>query len=263
MQIIVLGDGMLGTYVYKYLKSRKHFVFNYNRSNFNIHNLDKFFDISEFVIINCIGLIPQRAGGQSKYDYIKVNTIFPHKLQDICEKTGNKLIHVSTDCVFSGSKGCYSETSTHDDLSIYGRTKSLGEPEDATIIRTSLIGEELDIKKSLLEWVKANKEVNGYINHHWNGITCLQFAKICDEIIVGDLFWKGVKHISSPNDVCKFNLIKMISDCYLLNVNIKAHQTKNSCNRVLISIRDDINFEIPNIKDQIIAQRDFGRNIFD
>lgn len=265
MQIIVLGDGMLGTYVYRYLKNKKHYVFNYNRLNFDINNLENYFDYKQFILINCIGLIPQRSSGFSKYDYINVNTVLPHKLQEICEKTDSKLIHVTTDCVFSGARGCYSEKSTHDCLDVYGKTKSLGEPENATVIRTSLIGEELQNKKSLMEWLKANKngEVKGFINHYWNGITCLQFAKICHEIISKDLFWKGVKHISTLPDVSKLVLLKMISDIYELNVNIKVHKTELNCIRTIVSVRKDIDFDIPTLKDQIIEQRDFGRSIFD
>jgi hypothetical protein len=96
-------------------------------------------------------------------------------------------------CVFNGAEGGYVESSPHTAMDIYGRSKSLGESESATIIRTSIIGEELSNKLSLVEWVKsqAGKSVNGYLNHFWNGITCLQFAKICDYMLKNDLFWKG------------------------------------------------------------------------
>jgi len=268
MTIFVLGNtGMLGNYISKYL-SLKFDIIELNRLKFNIEYPEDYFlniwNLSNSIIINCIGLIPQRSGN-TKYDYIKTNTVLPHKLQKICEITGSKLIHITTDCVFSGSRGFYSETSTHDCVDIYGRTKSLGEPENATVIRTSIIGEELQNKKSLLEWVKANKdgEVKGYINHYWNGITCLQLAKICEEIINTNNFWKGVKHIYSTQDINKFNLIKLISDIYNLNVCIKVHQTEKQCHRTLISSRKDINFNIPNLKEQILEQKNFGDNIFD
>lgn len=265
-KVFILGStGMLGTYVSSYLKN-KYNIFEISRNNFDIEYPENYLNnIHNSIIINCIGLIPQRSIDKSKYDYIKINTVLPHKLQEICEKTNSKLIHITTDCVFSGSKGFYSEISVHDCFDLYGRSKSLGEPEKATIIRTSIIGEEKQNKKSLLEWAKANnnKEVNGYINHLWNGITCLQFAIICDEIMNKNLFWTGVKHITSPKEINKFKLIKVISDVYDLNIKIKAHQTPTQCHRTLISIRDAIKFNIPDLKEQLILQKKFGEFIFD
>lgn len=267
MRVFVLGDeGMLGRYVYNYLKLKSFDVIGFNRSNFNIENpQDYLIYYTNSVVINCIGLIPQRTEGKSKRDIIIANTTLPHNLQDLCKRTNSKLIHITTDCVFSGLRGFYSEASTHDCLDIYGKSKSLGEPEDSTIIRTSIIGEEIRNKKSLLEFVKANKdrEINGYINHYWNGITCLQFAKICEDIIQNNLFWKGVKHIYSSKDINKFTLIKLISDVYNLNVCVKAHQTNIPCHRTLISIRKDINFLIPNLEDQILKQKNFGEMTFE
>ena len=268
MKIFVIGNtGMLGNYVYKYLKSKDYDIIGFNRDNFcSIDFPEKsylsYYDNS--IIINCVGLIPQRSGGKSKYDYIKANTVFPHKLQQICKKTNSKLIHITTDCVFSGNKGVYSEISTHDCVDIYGRTKSLGEPEKATIIRTSIIGEELKNKKSLLEWCKENKnkEVNGYVNHIWNGITCYQFAKICEEIIEKKLFWSGVKHIYSSDNINKLNLIELISNIYNLNITVKPYQTENKCDRSLISIKDNINFVIPTLLEQIKEQKIFGEKTF-
>jgi dTDP-4-dehydrorhamnose reductase len=267
MRVFVLGNtGMLGKYVYEYLKNKDYDITGLNRFNFNIENADAYLIYhANSIIINCIGLIPQRSINKSIYDYLKANTILPHKLQEVCEKTNSKLIHITTDCVFSGSKGFYNEYNIHNSLDIYGKTKSLGEPEKATVIRTSVIGEELQNKKSLLEWVKYNKnnEVKGYINHYWNGITCLEFAKICDKIIKNNLFWQGVKHIYSPKEFNKFYLIKNISDVYDLNMIIKPHQTDVQCNRTLSTIRKDIIFEIPDLKDQLIEQKDFGDSIFD
>ena len=96
-----------------------------------------------------------------------------------------QVVHISTDCVFNGKKGNYNEEDDHDCLDVYGKTKSLGENPDLTIIRTSIIGEEITNKRSLVEWVKSNtsKEINGFIKHFWNGVTCLQLAKIIYKII--------------------------------------------------------------------------------
>jgi len=135
----------------------------------------------------------------------------------------------------------------------------LGEPEESTIIRTSIIGEELRNFSSLLEWVKLNKgkEVNGYTNHIWNGITCLQFAKVCKDVIDSGKFWRGVRHITSPEAISKFDLVRLISDVYDLNIKVIPHETETKCDRSLISVRDEIVFEVPELKKQLLEMKYF------
>jgi dTDP-4-dehydrorhamnose reductase len=165
--------------------------------------------------------------------------------------------------VFDGLRGSYSESDNHDSTDSYGITKSFGEPEESTVIRTSIIGEELRNFSSLLEWVKSSKdtEVNGYTNHIWNGITCLQFAKICKDIINDKIFWRGVKHITSPNTINKYDLVSLISDIYKLNIKVIPYKTEDKCDRSLISIRKDIVFEIPELKNQLLEMKDFGSTL--
>ena len=146
------------------------------------------------------------------------------------------MIHVTTDCVFSGSTGLYLENHPHDCIDDYGKSKSLGEPKDITVIRTSIIGEELSNKKSLLEWVRSNKnfKVNGFINHFWNGLTCLELSKQIKTIIDTGNYWKGVKHYFSPNVVSKCQLVKDISEIYDLNIEVIPHLSYHN-NRSLSS----------------------------
>ena len=257
MKVIVLGkNGMLGRYVYTYLKDRFE-VIGTTRDEIDASCLKKgdlhSLDIGSWdVIINCIGLIPQR-GEASRIDFVSINSMFPLILQEVCAKHEARLIHVSTDCVFDGAIGGYDELSAHDSTDIYGVSKSLGEPEDATVIRTSIIGEELGRKLSLLEWVRSNagKTTNGFTNHYWNGITCLQFAKICEYIIDNDMFWKGVKHILSPTAVSKLELIQMISDVFDLDVTVAPHETPKPCDRTLATVRRDVVIDIPELNVQI------------
>lgn len=269
MKIFVFGQtGMLGRYVYSFLKSEGFKVIGINRNELDIVNTD-YICIKALllraglnkgdVIINCAGLIKQR-GGTRTFDFIQVNAVFPHLLQKVCEEYGCNLIHVTTDCVFNGLKGRYSELDGHDADDVYGLTKSLGEPEESTIIRTSIIGEELRNFSSLLEWVKSNRdrEVRGYTNHIWNGITCLQFAKICSDIINSGKFWRGVKHITSPNSINKFDLVRLISDVYDLNVKVTPHETEVKCDRSLVSVRGDVVFEVPELEEQLLKMRYFN-----
>jgi dTDP-4-dehydrorhamnose reductase len=115
------------------------------------------------------------------------------------------VIHITTDCVFSGRGGRYDENSLHDCLDDYGKSKSLGENQNLTIIRTSIIGEEKTNKKSLLEWVKSQKNnlIFGYTNHFWNGVTCLEMSKFIFTLIKEQNYWKGVQHVYSPDIVSK------------------------------------------------------------
>jgi len=263
MKVIVLGkDGMLGRYVYTYLKNSFE-VIGTTRSTFDAMNVnDETIDFlhidSGDVVINCIGLIPQRPNIY-KLDFLSINSMFPLVLSLICKEAEANLIHVTTDCVFDGKTGGYNELSAQNTADFYGKTKSLGEPEKNTIIRTSIVGEELKNKLSLLEWAKYNagKETKGYTNHYWNGITCLQFSVLCEKIIKENLFWKGVKHIFSPTMVSKYKLLKMISDEFNLDLKVSEVETSQLCDRTLTTSRDDITFDIPELSIQLKDLHDY------
>lgn len=259
------STGMLGNYVKKVLSYNNYDITYINREQYNVL-IDCFGKLNTIlsncnendIIINCIGLINQKANASDIHDYIKINTLFPHKLNEIAKKYKSKLIHITTDCVFDGVTGNYNENSKPNSNEIYGISKLLGEPEDCTIIRTSIIGHEIKHKKSLLEWVisKKNGKINGYTNHFWNGVTCLKLANIIMEIIKKNLFWNGIRHIYSSNNISKYELCCIINDIYKLNINIEETQHNNCINRVLNS-NFEIPFVIPNIKEQIIEQKNF------
>jgi dTDP-4-dehydrorhamnose reductase/CRISPR/Cas system CMR-associated protein Cmr5 small subunit len=163
-------------------------------------------------------------------------------------------------CVYDGKSGSYDENSKHNADDLYGKSKSLGEPIEATIIRTSIIGEEVNNKKSLLEWVKSNKNKNvfGFTNHTWNGVTCLQLSKIIKQIIDENLYWAGVRHIFSPRTLNKYELVKLISDVFKLKINITEKETTENCFRNLSSVYDEVNyFNIPDLSQQIKELEDY------
>jgi len=244
MNIYIFGaNGMLGNYVKDYL-SNDFNVIPLTRKEYDLEDLTclkKFKPTFNDIVINCAGAIPQR----NQNNYYKLNSVFPLLIK--CDK----FIHITTDCVFSGNDGNYNETSIHDSPTDYGKSKSLGELCNATIIRTSIIGEELYNKKSLLEWVKSNsgKEIHGFVNHHWNGVTCLELSKIIHKIISENLFWKGVRHIFSPRSVSKFELVSMINDIYSLGITITKLETEKN-DKTLTTIYEPI-FTIPDIYNQI------------
>lgn len=269
MKIFIFGStGMLGTYVFKLLNKR-YDVITFGRMDYDIlnENWEKINILlknckENDVIINCAGIIPQKINDNEFKKFIKINTLFPHKLQKIIEIKKAKLIHISTNCVFNGEDGNYKENFKANDESIYGTTKLLGEPENAIIIRTSIIGHELFSKKSLLEWVisKKNSTINGYINHFWNGVTCLTLSNIIENIITNNLYWKGIRHIFSPNTVSKYELCSIINSVYNLNIKIHKFKTSKPKNSTLNSIFDNSIFNISNIKQQIIEQKNYKLN---
>lgn len=268
MKIILFGStGMLGRYVLSVL-DKNYEVVSFLRNDYDIKNdsnlkLENLLSILQEndVVINCSGLIPQNSNNDNNLrDYIKINSIFPNILNNICNKINCKFIHITTDCVFSGLKGNYNENDIHDSKTHYGITKSFGENETSTIIRTSIIGEELYNKNSLLEWLISNKNktINGYTNHFWNGVTCLTLAKIIKNIIDKNLYWKGVRHIYSSDSVTKYDLCSYINKIYNLNINIEKKE-KDYKNLTLSSIYDKV-FEIDTIYNQLVEQYEYKVN---
>jgi len=272
MKIFVLGsNGMLGRYVSRYLSNNFN-VIELNRDEldaskvteeiiidiFNKHNIN-----NDDVVINCIGTIKPQIDKLGDLNGILVNSVFPRLLANSCEKLNVKLIHPTTDCVYSGLKGSYNENDKYDVSDIYGMSKAIGEPNNCTVIRTSIIGEEVGQKRSLVEWVKGNNgnTVNGFTNHIWNGITCLQFAKICEEIINKNLYWIGIRHIHS-NSVNKFELVNLINNTYDLNITVNPMTTDVMCDRSIATIYETINlFSIPPLDIQIEEMKDFYENL--
>ena len=275
VKIIVFGnEGMLGNYIYKYLKSlNKYNIIGINRSKYDAMNnsSEKLKDIllknvincnQEVYVINCIGLIPHASKNYMINDkmYIKINSIFPQILSQICVELKIKMIHVTTDCVYNGDKGNYIETDDHNETNIYGITKSLGEPDNCMVIRTSIIGEELKNKRSLVEWLKSNKggTIKGYSNHYWNGITCLEFAKILDNVINSELYWIGVRHIFSPNVVSKYDLLRLVNKIYNLNIKIQKYDEGiKKVDKTMCSIYDNM-IQIKSISEQIEELKAFN-----
>lgn len=266
MKVFIFGSkGMLGRYVFKYLKQFYH-VTEINRDQLHVTESVRTEVLSvlkkhEFqkgdVVINCIGTIKPRVDDLGTLNCLVTNSLFPHVLSELVKDLGGFLIHPTTDCVYEGTKGGYIETDSHDIKDIYGRSKSLGENNEDTLIRTSIIGEELINKRSLVEWVKSNKggEINGFTNHYWNGITCLEFAKLCKRIIDDGNFWKGVKHIFS-NTVTKYELLQEINQTYELQIKINPILDKKEINRSLSTIFE-IEYEITPIKEQILEMKNF------
>lgn len=262
---------MLGRYVAKFFQ-QYHEVIELNRNVIDAaiistENLELKLSIwglaKDDVIINCMGTIKPQVATHGELHTIIVNSVFPRILANIAEKHGAQLIHPTTDCVFSGKRGLYTEMDEFDANDLYGISKAMGEPPNATCIRTSIIGEEVGQARSLVEWIKSSEHqtVNGYINHHWNGMTCLQFAKCCRFIIDANLYWNGVRHLSS-NITDKMKLVEMISDIYGLNVTVNPYGS-TGCDRTLATIYPlNEKIYIPSLFEQIMEMKRFSNILY-
>jgi dTDP-4-dehydrorhamnose reductase len=211
-------------------------------------------------VINCIGKIKpeiDESDPVSVKEAVLVNSVFPRELAAHCQNEGIKLIHVSTDCVFSGEvDNCvgYTEIDIPDPQDVYGRSKALGEcPEDCMVLRTSVIGEELGTQKSLIEWVKSQdgKEVNGYLNHLWSGLTSLQFADCCTQIMTADWWNPGLFHLFTKDPVTKYDLLGCIAEAFDIDLKINPVNAGTRVNRSLNSFSDlNDNLNISTILEQ-------------
>lgn len=261
-RVLVIGStGMLGHQVLRRLEKQKglevfDFVFRTKRRNESIicdvtdfnHLREEIERVKPQVIVNCVGIL---VGGshKSKINAIAVNSLLPHHLQSISEKIGAKLIHISTDCVFSGITGSYTESSLRDADDVYGRTKALGEiiSNQHLTIRTSIVGPELKINgEGLLHWflTSPEKELNGFSKVFWGGVTTVELAKAIEFAISNDI--NGVWNLTNGEEISKNNMLTLFNQL-LSPQNQKVIipvQSKNS-NKSLKSERSEIDYKVP------------------
>jgi dTDP-4-dehydrorhamnose reductase len=163
-------------------------------------------------IVNAVGIVKQRSEASDAILSIEVNSLLPHRLSQLCSETGARLVHLSTDCVFSGSKGMYTEDDLEDARDLYGRSKLLGEvgDESSVTLRTSIIGMELSRNKSLIEWFLAQRgEVSGFTRAIYSGFTTIEMARIIDKVLTGHPGLHGVWQVAS-DPIDKFSLLGIL-----------------------------------------------------
>lgn len=175
------------------------------------------------VVVNCIGIIKQRSDAKAAIPSITINALLPHKLAEICNEWGGRLIHFSTDCVFSGKRGAYIEEDQSDAEDLYGKTKFLGEVvyENALTLRTSIIGRELANYTSLLEWFlpQNHKQVKGFKRAFYSGVTTNHLADIVGNIIQENPHLLGLYQVTSQT-ISKYDLLGLLRDAYKLDIEI-------------------------------------------
>lgn len=176
------------------------------------------------VIINCIGVIKQLASARDPLISLTLNALLPHKLANLCQAGGIRLIHISTDCVFNGKDGMYTEDSPSNAEDLYGRTKFLGEvggPNSLTL-RTSIIGRELNTASGLIEWFLSNRggQVRGFRKAIYTGFTTLALSTIIADLIDHHPDLSGVYQVSSQ-PINKYDLLLLVREACRLDIHIE------------------------------------------
>jgi dTDP-4-dehydrorhamnose reductase len=246
MKVLILGGtGMLGNAIFRTLSKESSYqvwatlrgsewlpYFNKfekkqlvnNVDVLDIRRLEEVLDkVQPDIIINCVGLIKQINKTNDPLIVLPINALFPHQLARLCLKIGSRLIHISTDCVFSGRKGMYREEDLSDAEDLYGKSKYIGELRDIVdtlTLRTSIIGHELNSHYSLVNWFLAQHDtVKGYEKAVFSGLPSVELARIIMNHIIPRPDLQGLFHVSS-NPIDKYSLLSLIADIYHKDINI-------------------------------------------
>lgn len=273
-KIMVLGGaGMLGHKMFQVLRERLDGVFCTIREDARKAPLERVeflhgddvvqgVDVTDFAaleailsafrpefVVNCVGVIKQRAEAVSPIPSITINSLLPHKLAQMAARWGGRVVHFSTDCVFSGRRGEYTEEDHSDAEDLYGRTKLLGEVTvaNALTLRTSIIGRELTEHRSLLDWFLAqnHKTVRGYRNVIYSGVTTNHLADLVASIIQDHHGLNGLYQVASA-PISKYDLLCLLREAFQLDVQIEPDDLEKSnrsmkCDR----LREAIAYKCP------------------
>jgi dTDP-4-dehydrorhamnose reductase len=200
-----------------------------------VHALE---EIRPDVVVNCVGVIKQSPLAKDPIATITVNALFPHLLARACGEAGVRVIHIGTDCVFSGAKGNYRESDLPDATDLYGRTKLLGEVDSrhCVTLRTSIIGHELSGRHGLIEWFLAQEgSVRGFAGAVFSGFPTVELAGIVADRVIPNAGLAGLYHVSSA-PVSKYDLLRLVGEQYVKEIRIERDEAF-ACDRSLDSTR--------------------------
>lgn len=245
MKVLVLGvSGMLGSAMYRVLsQDPKLTVFGTVRSGaakaafdealrpnvlvgVDVESQDSlvaaFGAVGPDLVVNCVGLVKQLADANDPLQAVPINSLQPHRLAALCKVAGARLVHISTDCVFSGDKGNYLESDFPDAYDLYGRTKLIGEVDypHAITLRTSIIGHELSGARSLLCWFLAQEgRVKGFTQAVFSGLPTNELARVVRDFVIPRPALHGLYHVAAK-PIDKYALLKLIADVYGKSIEI-------------------------------------------
>ena len=200
-------------------------------------------------VVNCVGIIKQRAEAASPIPSITINSLLPHKLAQMAAHWSGRVIHFSTDCVFSGKRGGYTEAAQSDAEDLYGKTKFLGEVAvaNALTLRTSIIGRELSHHCSLLDWFLAqnHKTIRGFRKVIYSGVTANHLAELVASIVQNHSALNGLYQVASE-PISKYDLLCLLREAYGLDVKIEPYDLEISDRSMKgDKLRDAIGYKCP------------------
>lgn len=177
------------------------------------------------VIVNAIGIVKQLKDGADPVPSIEINSLFPHKLARAAAARGARVVHISTDCVFSGSRGMYTETDLADADDLYGRSKRLGEiaGSGALTLRTSIVGRELHGAHGLVEWFlgqRGGAGVKGFTRAFFSGLTTMALARTVADVVERQSDLSGVYHVAADR-IAKYDLLRLVNDAFAAGIEIR------------------------------------------
>ncbi|MBC8080104.1 MAG: SDR family oxidoreductase [Gorillibacterium sp.] len=270
MKLLVLGaNGMAGHVMVKHFLQNPSYSVHYTTRNrkdvqglyldaCNEQQLESLMEIvSPDITINCIGILNEDAAKRED-DALIINGLLPHWLRRMAEKNGGRLIHISTDCVFSGDKGDYQENDSPDGISVYAKTKAMGDVRSDLhlTIRTSIIGPEQREGIGLFHWfMKQQGAVYGYRKVMWNGVTTIQLAKSIERMIEENV--TGLYHLVAPRKISKYELLRLMkrefgkTDISIIPLD---HPVQD---RTLMNTRTDFLAEVPDYPVMIAEMREW------
>lgn len=245
MKVLVLGcSGMIGSTMFRILARNANWdVIGSRRSaarpelpaggvarwvcGVDLANTDQlvrlFRDVNPDVVVNCAGLTKHLPSGNDPVPALTMNALLPHRLAELCEISHARLIHISTDCVFSGKKGNYCEDDEPDATDVYGKTKYLGEVSGRGLVtlRTSTIGHEIGTQFGLLEWFRAQERCKGYRKAIFSGLPSVELARVVRDIVIPDVSLGGLYHVGAEA-IDKDALLRLIAKVYGKQVEIET-----------------------------------------
>ena len=271
MKILVLGaTGMAGHTISIYLKESGHDVTAFSRRSFKYCNNIKG-DITDFnflgssikngeydAVINAVGLLNKGAEGDKAYA-ILLNSYLPHFLSKITENLPTKIIHMSTDCVFSGKKGGYTEKSFRDGETFYDRSKALGELENDNDLtfRNSIVGPDMNKDGiGIFNWfMNQNSQIKGFTKAIWTGVTTLTLAKAMEKALEQNL--TGLYNLVNNECISKFDLLCLFNK-YMKNGILEIIPSESfTADKSLINTRSDFSFKVPSYEDMVSEMKDW------
>lgn len=268
-KVLIIGiKGMAGHVLFKSLPQlgdydvygiARNFESTDKTFNLDVSNIEELKEIinSNFdIIINCIGILNKDAEDNPD-KAIWFNSYFPHLLESLTKHTKTKVISFSTDCVFSGKKGNYTESDVRDGEGFYAMSKTIGEIENEKdlTIRTSIIGPELNSNGiGLFHWFMQQKEaVNGYSHAFWSGITTIELAKVIHQAILQDI--KGLIIVAGKNKIDKYSLLKLFNKIFRNDSLIISENSKFKVDKSMKSLRTDFDYSVPSYEEMILEMK--------